>query len=116
MIEGHLSMEKFTSHPYWMQHVSTCVHHFFACYLPRFQKKTANTIHVGSIALDFKHVNQIRLKLIDTVKLAIASCIKRVAKDVLGESRGSASPCKNTSWRNEEVKLPLRSNETLIEI
>ena len=28
----------------------------------------------------------------------IAYCIKRVAKDVLGESRGGAPPCKDTSW------------------
>ena len=34
----------------------------------------------------------------------IASCIKRVAKDLLGESRGGAPPCKDTSWWNEEVK------------
>ena len=46
----------------------------------------------------------------------ISSCIKRVAEDVLGESRGGAQPCKDTSWWNEEVKLPLRSNETLTEI
>ena len=38
----------------------------------------------------------------------ITNCIKRVAKDVLGESRCGAPPCKNTSW--------LRSNETLTEI
>ena len=34
----------------------------------------------------------------------IASCIKRIAKDVLGESWGGAPPCKGTSWWNEEVK------------
>jgi len=38
----------------------------------------------------------------------IASCIKRVAKDVLGESRGGASPCKDTSWWNEEVKAAIK--------
>ena len=34
----------------------------------------------------------------NTKRKKIASCIKRVAKDVLGELRGGALPCKNTSW------------------
>ena len=33
----------------------------------------------------------------NTIWNKIASCIKRVAKDVLGESRGGAPPCKDTS-------------------
>ena len=33
----------------------------------------------------------------------IASCIRRVAKDVLGESRGG-----DTSWWNEEVKVAIK--------
>ena len=37
-----------------------------------------------------------------------ASCIKRVAKDVLGESQGGAPPCKDTSWWNEEVKAVIK--------
>jgi len=38
----------------------------------------------------------------------IASCIKRIAKNVLGESRGSAPPYKDTSWWNEEVKVAIK--------
>ena len=38
----------------------------------------------------------------------IASCIKRVAKEVLGESRGGAPPYKDTSWWNEEVKAAIK--------
>ena len=38
----------------------------------------------------------------------IASCIKRVVKDVLGESRGGALPCNDTSWLNEEVKATIK--------
>ena len=38
----------------------------------------------------------------------IANCIKRVAKDVLSESRGGAPPCKDTSWWNEEVKAVIK--------
>ena len=38
----------------------------------------------------------------------IASCIKRVAKDVLGESWGGAPLCKDTSWWNEEVKAAIK--------
>ena len=38
----------------------------------------------------------------------IASCIKRVVKGVLGESRGGAPPCKDTSWWNEEVKTAIK--------
>ena len=38
----------------------------------------------------------------------IASCIKRVVKDVLGESRGGASPYKDTSWWNEDVKSAIK--------
>ena len=38
----------------------------------------------------------------------IASCIKKVAKDVLGESWGGAPPCKDTSWWNEEVKAAIK--------
>ena len=34
----------------------------------------------------------------------IANCIKRVDKDVLGESRGGSPLCKDTSQWNEEVK------------
>ena len=34
--------------------------------------------------------------------------IIRVAKDVLGESRGGAPPCKDTSWWNEEVKAAIK--------
>ena len=37
-----------------------------------------------------------------------ANCIKRVAKDVLGESRGDAPLCKDTSWWNEEVKTAIK--------
>ena len=36
------------------------------------------------------------------------SCIKIVAKDVLGESRVSAPPCKDTSWWNKEVKAAIK--------
>ena len=38
----------------------------------------------------------------------IASCIKRVAKDVLGESLGGTPLCKDTSWWNEEVKAVIK--------
>jgi len=38
----------------------------------------------------------------------IASCIKRVVKDVLGESRCGAPPCKDTSWWNEDVKAVIK--------
>ena len=38
----------------------------------------------------------------------IASCIKRVVKDVLSESRGGALPCKDTSWWNENVKAAIK--------
>ena len=37
----------------------------------------------------------------------IASYIKKVAKDELGESRGGAPPCKDTSWWNE-VKAAIK--------
>ena len=40
----------------------------------------------------------------------IASCIKRVAEDVLGESQGGAPPCKDTSWWTEEVKAAIKIN------
>ena len=35
-------------------------------------------------------------------------CIKRVVKDVLGESMGDAPPCKDTSWCNEEIKANIK--------
>ena len=38
----------------------------------------------------------------------IASCFKRVTKDVLGESGGGAPPCKDTSWWNKEVKAVIK--------
>ena len=38
----------------------------------------------------------------------IVSCIKRVVRDVLGELRGGAPPCKNISWWNEEVKAAIK--------
>ena len=38
----------------------------------------------------------------------MVSCIKRVAKNVLGESRGGALPCKDTSWWNENVKAAIK--------
>ena len=38
----------------------------------------------------------------------MAICIKRVPKNVLGESRGDALPCKDTSWWNEEVKIVIK--------
>jgi len=38
----------------------------------------------------------------------ITSCIKKVAKDVLAESRSGALPCKDTSWWNEEVKTAIK--------
>jgi len=34
----------------------------------------------------------------------MARCIKRVAKNVLGESRGNALLSKYASWWNEKVK------------
>jgi len=34
----------------------------------------------------------------------MASCIKRVAKDVLGESKGGSPLYNDTSWWNEELK------------
>ena len=34
----------------------------------------------------------------------MARCIDKLDKDILGESRGGAPPCKNTSLWNEEVK------------
>ena len=45
---------------------------------------------------------------LNTICNKIASCIKRVAKDVLGESRCGAPPCKDTSWWNEEVKATIK--------
>ena len=38
----------------------------------------------------------------------MASCIKIVGKDVLGESRGGAPPYKDTSWWSEEVKVAIK--------
>ena len=38
----------------------------------------------------------------------IASCIKRVDKDELGESQGGTPLCKDTSWWNEEVKAAIK--------
>ena len=38
----------------------------------------------------------------------ITSCIKIVAKNVLGESRGGTPPCKDISWWNEEVKAAIK--------
>ena len=36
------------------------------------------------------------------------TALKKVAKDVLGESRGSTPPCKDISWWNEEVKAAIK--------
>jgi len=38
----------------------------------------------------------------------IASCIKRVAKNIFGESWDGAPPCKDTSCWNEEVKAAIK--------
>ena len=43
----------------------------------------------------------------------MASCIKRVAKNVLGESKGGAPLCKDTSWWNEEVKVVIKIKQLL---
>jgi len=37
----------------------------------------------------------------------MASCVKRVVKDV-GESRGGAPSCKDTSWWNKKVKAAIK--------
>ena len=38
----------------------------------------------------------------------INSCIKRVSIDVLGKSQGGTPLCKDTTWRNEEVKAAIK--------
>ena len=45
---------------------------------------------------------------LNTIRNKILSCIKRVAKDVLGESWGGTPPCKHTSWWNGEVKAVIK--------
>lgn len=39
----------------------------------------------------------------------MTSSIKRVAKKVLGESRGKAHPSKKTWWWNKEVQTAIRA-------
>ena len=41
----------------------------------------------------------------NTTQNKLINCIKRVAKNVLGESWGGALPCKDILWWNEEVKV-----------
>jgi len=38
----------------------------------------------------------------------MTTCIKRVSKDVLRESRGGVSSYKDTLWWNEEVKVAIK--------
>ena len=38
----------------------------------------------------------------------MVGCIKRVAKEVLGESRGKVQPSKETWWWNDEVQKTIR--------
>ena len=37
----------------------------------------------------------------------MVDCIRHVAKDELGESKGMVPPGKDTSWWNEEVKITI---------
>ena len=37
----------------------------------------------------------------------MADCIRHVAKEELGESKGMVLPGKETSWWNEEVKITI---------
>ncbi|XP_024019756.1 uncharacterized protein LOC112091130 [Morus notabilis] len=44
---------------------------------------------------------------------AMASCIRKVAKEVLGESRGKGPPGKETWWWSEEVQKAIRTKRDL---
>ena len=39
----------------------------------------------------------------------MVDCIRHVAKEELGESKGMVPPSKDTSWQNEEVKRTIRN-------
>ena len=39
----------------------------------------------------------------------MVNCIRQVAKEELGESKGMALPSKDTSWWNEEVKATIKN-------
>ena len=41
---------------------------------------------------------------VDRMWNEMAKCIKRAAKDVLGESKGCGWPTKETGWWNKEVQ------------
>ena len=43
----------------------------------------------------------------------MASCIRKVAKEVLGESRGKGPPGKETWWWSEEVQKAIRIKRDL---
>ena len=39
------------------------------------------------------------------------NCITLMVKEKLGESRGMASPCKDTSWWNKKVKAVVKNKQ-----
>ena len=41
----------------------------------------------------------------------MADCIRHVAKEELGESKGMVLPDKDTSWWNEEVKRTIKNKQ-----
>ena len=50
---------------------------------------------------------------LNTIWDAMASCIRKVAKEVLGESRGKGPPGKETWWWSEEVQKAIRTKRDL---
>ena len=46
----------------------------------------------------------------------MAGCIKRVAKEVLGESRGRVQPSKETWWWNDECAKVVEEKKKLFEV
>ena len=41
----------------------------------------------------------------------MVNCIREVAKEELGESKGMALQCKDTSWWNEEVMATIKNKQ-----
>ena len=42
----------------------------------------------------------------------MGECVKRIAKEILGESRGKGSFCKDTCWWNEDVQNIVKTKRT----